>query len=171
MKKKCDLALVVDSNKELVSKSESSSSSLTSSSRAERSRSEGLFAPPSDETKLNNLNPKYTFDSFIVGSFNELAHAAAKSIVIKPGIYNPLFLIDIAVPRNIDPKVGELHQVYLYDIDDLNSVAAENLKGRQAEIPKVEAIIANEKDNYLTWQKNSVQRKKLLLAAGAAGLR
>src|SRR3990167_4011291 len=39
-----------------------------------------------------SLNPKYTFDSFIVGSFNELAHAAAKSIVIKPGIYNPLFL-------------------------------------------------------------------------------
>ena len=39
-----------------------------------------------------SLNPKYTFDSFIVGSFNELAHAAAKSIVTKPGIYNPLFI-------------------------------------------------------------------------------
>lgn len=38
------------------------------------------------------LNPKYTFNSFIVGSFNELAHAAAKSIVTKTGIYNPLFI-------------------------------------------------------------------------------
>src|SRR3972149_3259498 len=39
-----------------------------------------------------SLNPKYTFDSFIVGTFNELAHAASKSIVTKPGIYNPLFI-------------------------------------------------------------------------------
>jgi len=93
MKKKCDLALVVDSNKEVVSKSDSSSSSLTSSSRAERSRSEGLFAPPSDETKLNNLNPKYTFESYVVGSPNRLAFAAAKAVVDNPGSrHNPLFI-------------------------------------------------------------------------------
>ena len=48
------------------------------------------------ELKINkktNLNPKYTFDNFIVGSFNELAHAAACSIIQKPGqVYNPLFV-------------------------------------------------------------------------------
>lgn len=43
--------------------------------------------------KEDNLNPKYTFDSFIVGSFNELAHAAAQAIIRQPGIiYNPLFI-------------------------------------------------------------------------------
>lgn len=43
--------------------------------------------------KKTNLNPKYTFDNFIVGSFNELAHAAACSVVQKPGqVYNPLFI-------------------------------------------------------------------------------
>jgi len=43
--------------------------------------------------KKTNLNPKYTFDNFIVGSFNELAHAAACSIIQKPGqVYNPLFV-------------------------------------------------------------------------------
>lgn len=43
--------------------------------------------------KEDNLNPKYTFDSFIVGPFNELAHAAAQAIIKKPGIvYNPLFV-------------------------------------------------------------------------------
>lgn len=43
--------------------------------------------------KEDNLNPKYTFDSFIVGPFNELAHAAAQAIIKKPGIvYNPLFI-------------------------------------------------------------------------------
>lgn len=43
--------------------------------------------------KEDNLNPKYTFDSFIVGPFNELAHAAAQAVIKKPGIvYNPLFI-------------------------------------------------------------------------------
>ena len=43
--------------------------------------------------KDNNLNPRYVFDSFVIGSFNELAHAAAQAVVKKPGIaYNPLFL-------------------------------------------------------------------------------
>ena len=51
---------------------------------------------PLDEFYINkedNLNPRYTFDSFIVGSFNELAHAAGQAIVTRPGIaYNPLFV-------------------------------------------------------------------------------
>ncbi|TSC84531.1 MAG: chromosomal replication initiator protein [Parcubacteria group bacterium Gr01-1014_17] len=41
--------------------------------------------------KENNLNPRYTFDSFVVGPFNELAHAAAQAIIKKPAVYNPLF--------------------------------------------------------------------------------
>lgn len=41
--------------------------------------------------KENNLNPRYTFDSFVVGPFNELAHAAAQAIIKKPSVYNPLF--------------------------------------------------------------------------------
>ncbi len=41
--------------------------------------------------KDDNLNPRYTFDSFVIGPFNELAHAAAQAVVTKPGTYNPLF--------------------------------------------------------------------------------
>ncbi len=41
--------------------------------------------------KESNLNPRYTFDSFVVGPFNELAHAAAQAIMKKPAVYNPLF--------------------------------------------------------------------------------
>lgn len=42
--------------------------------------------------KDDNLNPRYTFDSFVVGPFNELAHAAAQAIIKKPVVYNPLFI-------------------------------------------------------------------------------
>ena len=54
----------------------------------------------------------------------------------------PLLLIDIAVPRDIDPEVNFLENVYLYNVDDLQSIANDYLKQRQEEIAKCEAIIA-----------------------------
>jgi len=54
----------------------------------------------------------------------------------------PLLLIDIAVPRDIDPEVNFLENVYLYNIDDLQAIANDYLKQRQEEIVKCEAIIA-----------------------------
>jgi glutamyl-tRNA reductase len=56
----------------------------------------------------------------------------------------PMFLIDIAVPRNIDPKVNELDSVFLYDIDDLGKVVDENLKGRIKVAQDAEDIIQEE---------------------------
>jgi len=52
-----------------------------------------LPLPEVSVNKDDNLNPRYTFDTFVVGSFNELAHAAAQAVIKKPGImYNPLFI-------------------------------------------------------------------------------
>ncbi len=56
----------------------------------------------------------------------------------------PLTLIDLAVPRNIDPTVALLPTVTLYDVDDMRAVVDEALVARQAELPKVEAIIAEQ---------------------------
>ncbi len=56
----------------------------------------------------------------------------------------PIFLIDIAVPRNIDPAVNTLENVFLYDIDDLGKVVEQNRKGREAEAEAAEIIIAEE---------------------------
>ena len=53
-----------------------------------------------------------------------------------------MFFIDIAVPRDIDPKVNDVENVYLYDIDDLNGVVATNLEQRKIEAAKAEAIVA-----------------------------
>ncbi|NJN93277.1 MAG: glutamyl-tRNA reductase [Anaerolineales bacterium] len=63
----------------------------------------------------------------------------------------PLFMIDIAVPRDIDPNVTELPHVHLCDIDDLQSQAADNVRERAEEIPHVEAIVANELAGFLDW--------------------
>ena len=56
--------------------------------------------------------------------------------------HRPLLLIDIAVPRDIDPSVNELDNVYLYNVDDLQSIASDYLKLRQEEVARCEQIIA-----------------------------
>ncbi len=61
----------------------------------------------------------------------------------------PLFFVDIAVPRNVDPRVHELPNVYLYDIDDLQAVVAESLRHRQREAGRAEAIVGEEVEAYL----------------------
>jgi glutamyl-tRNA reductase len=55
----------------------------------------------------------------------------------------PLFIIDIAVPRNVDPGINELEGVYLYDIDSIRSVAEQSLALRQQQVAAAEAIIAD----------------------------
>lgn len=63
----------------------------------------------------------------------------------------PLFLIDIAVPRDVDPRVAELPGIHLYNIDDLEAVCAAGLLSRQAEVGKVEAIIDAEVPRFMRW--------------------
>ncbi|TDX51383.1 glutamyl-tRNA reductase [Orenia marismortui] len=63
----------------------------------------------------------------------------------------PLFLIDIALPRDIDPRVAKIPGVHLYDIDDLEEVVEDNLAKRKEELKKVEAIIKNEIASLEEW--------------------
>lgn len=63
----------------------------------------------------------------------------------------PMLFIDMAVPRDIDPAVNDLDNVYLYDIDDLQHVVAENLKARQWEVVLAETILACEVEQVLRW--------------------
>jgi glutamyl-tRNA reductase len=64
----------------------------------------------------------------------------------------PLFLIDLAVPRDLDPAIHELDACYLYDIDDLESVVAASLAGRRREAARAEAIVAEEAESFREWQ-------------------
>jgi glutamyl-tRNA reductase len=64
----------------------------------------------------------------------------------------PLFLIDLAVPRDVEPAVAEREDVYLYDIDDLEAVVSESLSGRRREAERAEAIVAQEAARFRDWQ-------------------
>jgi glutamyl-tRNA reductase len=61
----------------------------------------------------------------------------------------PMFLIDIAVPRNIEPSVNDLDNVFLYDIDDLQEVVNANLRERQKEADRAEALVEEEVDRAM----------------------
>ncbi|HEV2754239.1 MAG TPA: glutamyl-tRNA reductase [Actinomycetota bacterium] len=67
----------------------------------------------------------------------------------------PLFVVDIAVPRDVDPAVAELPGVVLRDIDDLRSVVEGNLGARMGEVGRVEELIAEELDRFSQWQRST----------------
>jgi glutamyl-tRNA reductase len=64
----------------------------------------------------------------------------------------PLFFIDIAVPRDLDPAIGSLDGCFLYDIDDLEAVVAETLAGRRAEAERAEQLVGEESVRFRQWQ-------------------
>jgi glutamyl-tRNA reductase len=63
----------------------------------------------------------------------------------------PIFFVDIAVPRDIDPAVNEIEGCYLYDVDDLERVVEESVAGRRTEAVRAEAIVADEADRFRDW--------------------
>lgn len=66
----------------------------------------------------------------------------------------PMFFLDLAMPRDVDPSVGEIYNVYAYALDDLAGVAEENRRRRAREVPRVEAILEEELTRFLAWFGN-----------------
>ena len=66
----------------------------------------------------------------------------------------PLFLVDLAVPRDLDPAINDLEGCYLYNVDDLQAVVAQTLAGRRQEAARAEGIVAGEADAFLDWQSS-----------------
>jgi glutamyl-tRNA reductase len=64
----------------------------------------------------------------------------------------PLFLIDLAVPRDLDPAINQVSGCFLYDIDDLQAVVDETLAGRRREAERAEGIAAGEAERFAEWQ-------------------
>ncbi len=75
------------------------------------------------------------------------------SKALKERRHKPIFMIDISNPRNIDPEVDKVDNVYLYDIDDLQSKVNVNTEGRAKEAEKAEELIMHEVETYLQWER------------------
>ncbi len=67
---------------------------------------------------------------------------------------DPLFIIDVAVPRDVEASVSEIEQVFLYNVDDLQTIVQENISKRSTEIERAEAIVREELSRFLAWQKS-----------------
>ena len=70
--------------------------------------------------------------------------------------HNPLFIIDIGVPRNVNPAAKKIEHLFLYDIDSLSAIVDRNLDRRKNEIPRVQGIVQEESLAFLQWY-NSLQ--------------
>jgi glutamyl-tRNA reductase len=70
---------------------------------------------------------------------------------IKIRKHRPIFIVDIAVPRDVEPAAGELEDVYLYSVDDLNEVIQENLRSREQAALKAEEIIDTQVLHFISW--------------------
>jgi len=74
--------------------------------------------------------------------------------IMRPRRNRPLFIIDIALPRDVDPAAGEIEQVFLYNLDDLQATVRENLARRASEVSRAEAIVGEEVDKFGAWLRS-----------------
>jgi glutamyl-tRNA reductase len=74
--------------------------------------------------------------------------------VMKERKQRPVFIIDISVPRNIDPEINKIDNVYLYSVDDLQEVVDTNIHGRKIEAEKAEKIIDEEVEKFIRWMSS-----------------
>jgi glutamyl-tRNA reductase len=108
--------------------------------------------------------------------------------VIKQRRHAPVFIVDLAVPRDVEPEAGELDDVFLYSVDDLSAIVKDNLQIRRESVVHAEALIAEHTEQFLRWldgrevvptiaalhghhdglREAELERAKRMLAAGTA---
>ena len=87
------------------------------------------------------------------GSSERIISASDLKPIMKKRRNRPLFFVDIAVPRDIDPAINRMENAYVYDIDDLQSVILDNLQNRQNEAIKAQSLIEEGVVRFCQWQK------------------
>jgi glutamyl-tRNA reductase len=123
-----------------------------STSRAERI-AEGL---PASVIRLDALAAHLPQAEVVVSSTARPGHVVLYEDVVRAleeRRHRPMFMLDLAVPRDIDPRVGTLEDVYLYTIDDLRQVVDENVKAREAEAAVARRLIDAHVAEYLAGLK------------------
>ncbi|MEE9342523.1 MAG: glutamyl-tRNA reductase [Gammaproteobacteria bacterium] len=99
--------------------------------------------------------PAHLAEADIVVSSTSSDRFILDQAVVKKAIstrkHRPVFMVDIAVPRDIDPAVAELDDIYLYTVDDLKEVIQENMKSRQQAARQAEEIIDIQVEHFMSW--------------------
>lgn len=85
------------------------------------------------------------------GAPHTILYKADMETVVRNRHQNSLIMVDVALPRDIDPEIDQLPAITVYDIDDLNQVVDENLAAREACVPAVNNIILEEQEKYWQW--------------------
>lgn len=121
-------------------------------------RAEALAAKVLGEARpwseLDNLLADADVVISSTGAREPIISRALMKAVMKARRQRPIFLVDIAVPRDVDPACGKLDGVYLFDIDDLERVVVENRKGRENESQAAELIVEAEARLFVAWQRS-----------------
>ena len=103
---------------------------------------------------INETLPKVDIIITSTGSTDPIIRARNIVGVLRERKNRPMFFIDIAVPRDVDPDVNGIDNVYLYDIDDLKEIVEENLSSRKDEAHKAKKIVEDEVATYTQWLKS-----------------
>ncbi|MGC4083548.1 MAG: glutamyl-tRNA reductase [Vicinamibacterales bacterium] len=109
----------------------------------------GASAAPWDE--LDTLLGSADIVITATGAATAILTKAHLEAVMRPRRNRPLFIIDIAMPRDVEAAAGEIEQVFLYNIDDLQATVRENLARRASEVSRAESIVAEEVDKFSQW--------------------
>ncbi len=88
------------------------------------------------------------------GAASPILTKAQIEAVMRPRRNRPLFVIDIALPRDVEAAAGEIEQVFLYNIDDLQATVQENLARRASEVQRAEAIVTEEVEKFGAWMRS-----------------
>jgi len=115
--------------------------------------SEEIIGAPCPFQEIPELLTKVDMVLSSTGSEKPIIDKTLVHAIMKKRKNKPLFFIDIAMPRDVDPGVNDIENVYLYDIDDLKELSQKHLSDRVKESEKAMAIIEEEKSGFTAWLK------------------
>ena len=119
-----------------------------------RSRGAEIALVANSKTERDRIDDELAGVDVVIASTNApglVLEAGTVAAALRRRRGGRLVLVDLAVPRDLDPEIGELDGCYLYDIDDLEEIVAETLSGRRREAERAESIVAAEAEKFHEW--------------------
>jgi glutamyl-tRNA reductase len=109
-----------------------------------------------DIIELGQMPEKLHLGDIVIASTASPLPLLGKGMVeraLKQRKHRPMFMVDLAVPRDIEPEAGQLDDVYLYTVDDLREVIEENLRSRQQAAQQAEEIVELQVERFMEWMR------------------